>query len=193
MTPAHPAPHQRLTIEAELATGSYRFVRERLRLPMGIEASFGWLRHPPSVLVVPRCGDGQLLVLRRYRPAVGRWVLEFPSGPLEPGESPPEAGARLLRQFTGHGCGGWRGLGVLRPNPGYSDERMTIGLVSAEADEGVDRGPGGGGHRADLGGELLRLERCTPLALEAALSALEEPVDGRCATAWLLASRHWSR
>lgn len=198
-----PAAHACLAIEAELAAGQSRFVRERVRLPVGIEASFGWLRHPPSVLVVPLCADGRLLVLRRYRPAVGRWVLEFPSGALQLGESPAVGGARLMRQLTGHGSGGWQALGVLRPNPGYSDECMTLGMIGAQPADGAEAAGAqvaGGGAAADQGGlcpedcgdgGLFERHLYTPQALEAALARLEEPLDGRSVSAWFLARQHW--
>lgn len=192
MVPALPVAHERLAIEAELPAGSCRFVRERLRLPMGIEASFGWLRHPPTVLVVPQCADRQLLLLRRYHPAVGRWLLEFPSGVLLAGESPAEAGARLVRQLTGHGGGTWRGLGVLRPNPGYTDEHMTVGWMAVEGTVGSNQELVGGGLEDPAVAGPYALQLCSPQALEATLSDLEEPVDGRCVSAWFLARHHGS-
>ena len=178
MPPALSSTHEHLAIEAELEAGSCRFVRERLRLPMGIEASFGWLRHPPSVLVVPETPDGQLVLLRRYRPAVGRWLLEFPACTLMDRESAPAAAARLIQQLTGQTQGAWQELGVLHPNPGYSDERMTLGWLALEP-----------GAAAGLDGTLAQLHLCSPEALEAAFSALAEPVDGRSVTAWFLARR----
>lgn len=201
MDPPLPVAHECLAMEAELSAGELRFVRERLRLPKGNEASFGWLRHPPSVLVVPLCGDGRVLVLRRYRPAVGRWVLEFPSGSLQPGESPAGGGERLMRQLTGHGGKGWQALGVLWPNPGYSDERMTLGLIGAQVAEQTHGAPAVDGgsirdqrgvcleHDASRG--LLAWQLITPVDLEAALGRLEEPLDGRSISAWFLARQHW--
>jgi hypothetical protein len=198
MPPSRPAAtHQHLAVEAELADGSRRFVRERLRLPRGQEASFGWLRHPPGVLVVPRLVDGRLLLLRRWRPAVGRWVLEFPAGPLASGESPAEGAERLLRDLIGRGDGSWHVLGTLRPNPGYSDERMTLGWLALARgvgaglpEDGVRRGEG----REDPPvGVLARLGLWTPQALEAAFSALEEPVDARSVSAWFLARQQEGR
>ena len=186
MSPASPAAHEHLALEAELSDGPVRFARERLRLPMGLEASFGWLRHPPTVLVVPRCADGRLLLLRRYRPAVGRWVLEFPSGLLRAEESPQAGGARLVCALTGLGCGGWRQLGVLRPNPGYSDEHMTVGLLAM--DEAGERNPD---LRDATDGGLCQLQHWSPHDLEMALMAPQEAVDGRCVSAWVLARPHW--
>lgn len=196
MRSPQPSAHASLAIEAELPAGATRFVRERLRLPMGMEASFGWLRHPPTVMVVPWRADGQLLLLRRYRPAVGRWVLEFPSGPLEPEESPAAGGARVLRQLTGHHGREWQHLGLLRPNPGYSDERMTLGLMAARP--GDIEGPGGAadlpqagaGDGGDGGVGEFALRLCSPEALDQALARLEEPLDGRSVSAWFLARQH---
>ena len=186
MFPAFPPAHEHLALEAELSDGPVRFARERLRLPMGLEASFGWLRHPPTVLVVPRCADGRLLLLRRYHPAVGRWVLEFPSGLLRAEESPEAGGARLVRALTGLGCGAWRQLGVLRPNPGYSDELMTVGLLAIDET--------GGGHPDPMDasdGGLCQLQRWASHDLENALGTPQEAVDGRCVSAWVLARPHW--
>ncbi|MEB3317501.1 MAG: NUDIX domain-containing protein [Cyanobacteriota bacterium] len=185
MTSSPPATHQHLAIEAELTAGPCRFVRERLRLPLGQEASFGWLRHPPSVLVVPRLLDGRLLLLRRWRPAVGRWVLEFPSGALEPGESAAAGAARLLRGLIGAGDGNWQPLGRLHPNPGYSDEQMTLGWLALSRGVGTELAGGGLGESPDS--DTFQWRPHTPRALEAALSALEEPVAGPSVSAWFLA------
>jgi ADP-ribose pyrophosphatase len=153
---------------------------------MGIEASFGWLRHPPTVLVVPRCADGGLLLLRRYQPAVGRWVLEFPSGVLRVAEAPAAGGARLVRELTGQDGRAWRQLGVLRPNPGYSDEHMTVGMMVVGAGQTVDGPP----IPFDARGAT-ELQRCSPADLDVALMALDQAVDGRCVSAWVLARPHW--
>ncbi len=185
MPPPLPPAHTHLAIEAELPAGQVRFVRERLRLPMGLEASFGWLRHPPSVLVVPRWADGRWLVMRRYRPAVGRWVLEFPSGVLMPAESSADGGARLLRQLTGHGGRGWQALGELKPNPGYSDEHMMLGLIEVEPAAEAQGGPTDVAAATD--GLQDELHLCTLQQLESALGRLEETLDGRSVSAWLLA------
>jgi ADP-ribose pyrophosphatase len=188
------ASHQHLAFEAELADGQARFVRERLRLPLGQEASFGWLRHPPSVLVVPRRADGRLLLVRRWRAAVGRWVLEFPTGVLESGESAARGAARLLRTLHGEGEGRWHPLGELRPNPGYSDERMTIGWMALDPEgdaelDGTLAAPEPMASAEAAEGGTVRRHLCSPEALEAAFSALAEPVDGRSVTAWFLARR----
>ena len=195
-------PHQSLAIEATLQGEFYGFGRERLRLPMGLEASFGWLRHPPTLMVVPRWADGRVLLLRRYRPAVGQRLLEFPSGRLVAGETADQAAQRLLDLALGPNRPGagpaiaapWEPLGQLRPNPGYSDEQMALGLVrlapqqvplpndTAAEQASLLRGDDGST------GQLLNL---SPAALDAALASGDEPLDGRTLTAWFLARRRW--
>ena len=207
-------PHQSLVIEASLQGEAYGFVRERLRLPMGLEASFGWLRHPPTLMVVPRWADGRVLLLRRYRPAVGQRLLEFPSGRLAAGETATQAAARLLEGVLGPDPGPsagrsettqaedeteagppiaapWEPLGQLRPNPGYSDEAMALGLVrlgpqrdplTNDRAEGLLRGDDGST------GQLVSL---SPAALDGALASGDEPLDGRSVTAWFLARCRW--
>ena len=196
-------PHQSLAIEATLQGEAYGFGRERLRLPMGLEASFGWLRHPPTLMVVPRWADGRVLLLRRYRPAVGQRLLEFPSGRLAAGETAAQAAQRLLDLVLGPNRPGagpaiaapWEPLGQLRPNPGYSDELMALGLVRLAPQQVPlpnDNTAAGQANllRGDDGstGQLLSL---SPAALDAALASGDEPLDGRTLTAWFLARRRW--
>ena len=192
-------PHQSLAIEATLQGEAYGFGRERLRLPMGLEASFGWLRHPPTLMVVPRWADGRVLLLRRYRPAVGQRLLEFPSGRLATGETAAQAAQRLLDLVLGpNGPGAgpaiaapWEPLGQLRPNPGYSDEQMALGLVRLAPQQAPLPNDTTGGLLVGDDGSTGQLLNLSPAALDAALASGDEPLDGRTLTAWFLARRRW--
>jgi ADP-ribose pyrophosphatase len=192
-------PHQSLAIEATLQGEFYGFGREKLRLPMGLEASFGWLRHPPTLMVVPRWADGRVLLLRRYRPAVGQRLLEFPSGRLAAGETAAQAGQRLLDLVLGpNGPGAgpaiaapWEPLGQLRPNPGYSDEQMALGLVRLAPQQAPLPNDTTGGLLGGDDGSTGQLLSLSPAALDAALASGDEPLDGRTLTAWFLARCRW--
>jgi ADP-ribose pyrophosphatase len=192
-------PHQSLAIEATLQGEAYGFGRERLRLPMGLEASFGWLRHPPTLMVVPRWADGRVLLLRRYRPAVAQRLLEFPSGRLAAGETAAQAAQRLLALLLGpNGLGAgpaiaapWEPLGQLRPNPGYSDEQMALGLVRLAPQQAPLPNDTTGGLLGGDDGSTGQLLSLSPAALDAALASGDEPLDGRTLTAWFLARCRW--
>jgi ADP-ribose diphosphatase len=45
--------------------------------------------------------DGRIPLVRQYRPALGREMLELPSGAVDPGEQPEEAVRRELLEETG--------------------------------------------------------------------------------------------
>jgi len=176
MADARDNPHHSLAIEASLQGEAYGFVRERLRLPMGLEASFGWLRHPPTLMVVPRWADGRLLLLRRYRPGVGLRLLEFPAGTLDEGEDPLTTMERELQEETGYAASRWDALGAMLPCPGYSDE--VIHLFLARDLRPLPNPPAGD---ADEDLEVLLME---PAALDAAIASGDEALDGKSITAW---------
>ncbi len=192
-------PHQSLAIEATLQGEAYGFGRERLRLPMGLEASFGWLRHPPTLMVVPRWADGRVLLLRRYRPAVAQRLLEFPSGRLAAGETAAQAAQRLLDLVLGPNrpsagpaiAAPWEPLGQLRPNPGYSNECMALGLVRLGAQQAPPANDTAGDLLQGDDGSTGQRVSLSPAALDGALASGDEPLDGRTLTAWFLARRRW--
>ncbi|MBV8166336.1 MAG: NUDIX hydrolase [Alphaproteobacteria bacterium] len=53
-------------------------------------------------LVCPRLADGRFVMVEQKRPAVGRRMLEFPSGSIDPGETPAQAVRRELIEETGY-------------------------------------------------------------------------------------------
>ena len=60
------------------------------------------VRHPGAVTVVPIDREGMVLLVRVGRLAIGRFLLEFCAGKLEPGEDPQDAAGRELEEEVGH-------------------------------------------------------------------------------------------
>ena len=117
-----PEPSQLLETIAALDSRKIRFECNRIRLPMGVEGTFGIIRHPWASLAVPIAADGQVVLLRQYRFAVQARLLEFPAGTLEDGEDPLESMQRELGEEAGYSAAQWDVLGPMLPCPGYSDE-----------------------------------------------------------------------
>jgi 8-oxo-dGTP pyrophosphatase MutT (NUDIX family) len=65
------------------------------------EAPYYSLRLPDYAAIIAITDDQRVLAVRQYRPALERYALEFPSGILDPGESPEAAALRELREETG--------------------------------------------------------------------------------------------
>ena len=67
---------------------------------------------PDHVLVVPLTSDGRLLMVRQFRPARGRFTLEFPAGAIDPGETPEAAARREFEEEVGYVATEWIPLGA---------------------------------------------------------------------------------
>lgn len=95
------------------------------------------VRHPGAVALVPVRGD-EVLLIRQYRAAVDRWLLEVPAGKLDvPGEAPEITAQRELREEMGYKADHLELLTSFFSTPGFSDERMYVyvatGLVEVPA------------------------------------------------------------
>ena len=68
------------------------------------------VRHPGAVAIVAVTPQRRLVMVRQYRYAAGRFLLEIPAGTLEPGESPEDTARRELREETGYSADSLRPL-----------------------------------------------------------------------------------
>lgn len=176
-----PEPAHHLETTAVLEARKLRFELNRVRLPMGLEGTFGIIRHPGASLAVPILDDGRVVVLRQYRFAVATRLLEFPAGTLDPGEDPLGTMRRELQEEAGYSAERWDPLGAMLPCPGYSDE--VIHLFLARELTPLPEPPAGDDDE-DL--EVLLL---APGELDAALASGDEYLDGKSVTAWLRAKQ----
>lgn len=103
---------------------------ETVRLPKGDKLEAEIIRHPGSVVIVPVTNEGAIVLVRQYRPAIGRFAWELPAGSLRPGEDPEKAAVRECHEETGLVPGRIERLGAFYPTPGYCDELMTFYLAT---------------------------------------------------------------
>lgn len=137
------------------------------------------MEHIGGVAVVPIHADKVLLV-RQYRIAAGREMLELPAGLLHPGEAPEDAAARELAEETGYRAGQLIPLASYYTSPGYTNERTHIFL-------GLDLTPTDGTADWDelLHPEELPLEGLQQALLEGSFSDGKTMIGLSLALAWL--------
>lgn len=82
------------------------------------------------VVVIALNPQGHLLLVRQFRPAISDISLEFPSGHVEPGESPEAAARRELLEETGHVAEDIELVTTLSPAIGRFTNRMWCYFVS---------------------------------------------------------------
>ena len=74
----------------------------RVELEDGGEGLRDVVNHSGGACVAALDEEGRVLLVRQYRFAAGRELLELPAGKLEPGEEPGAAAARELAEETGY-------------------------------------------------------------------------------------------
>ena len=166
---------------SELKTKKFRFEINRIQLPNGHEGEYGQIIFPNAALAVPITADNKVILLRQYRFAVSRYLLEFPAGTLEIGETPLNSIKREIQEETGFSAEKWDRLGSLVNAPGYSDEVIHLFLarelsklnseVKGDLDEDI---------------EVLMMD---PEELDNLISSGDEILDAKTVTAWFRAKQ----
>lgn len=132
------------------------------------------VHHPGACGVVAITTDGEVLLVRQYREAVRRELLEIPAGIYDvEGESPEGCAIREVMEETGYRASELEALGIVLSSPGFTDEWMELFLARVE-DAG---GPG------EEGVEVVRM------SFEHAIEAVRDGriTDGHTVAALLLA------
>jgi ADP-ribose pyrophosphatase len=99
---------------------------ESITLPKGGDLEAEIVRHPGSVVIIPVTDSGEIILVRQYRHAIGRWAWELPAGSLKPGEDVKNAAIRECHEEIGLIPARVEPLGAFFPTPGYCDEEMTF-------------------------------------------------------------------
>ncbi len=96
-------------------------------LPNGVRVLVDRVTFPNSVAVLPIIRSSREVVLvKQYRPAIGKWILEAPAGTIKQGEDPREAAIRELEEETGLIARELEEVGGGYVSPGYSTEFMKL-------------------------------------------------------------------
>ena len=131
--------------------------RDVIALPDGSRQTREYIVHPGAVVVVPILDDGRLVMVRQHRYPLGRVILEFPAGKIDPGEDTMRCGLRELAEETGYTARECARAGLLHNAAAYSNEHIEIFFA---------RGLVAGAQNLDAG-ELIDVELVAPDALDA--------------------------
>jgi ADP-ribose pyrophosphatase len=119
---------------------------DRVRLPDGRVTDREIVEHGGAVGVVALDDDGNVLLVRQFRSALGKHLLEIPAGTLEVDEDVRACAFRELHEETGYSAQQMEPLYAFYSSPGFSNERiwlflatcLTPGTQDVESDELIE-------------------------------------------------------
>lgn len=89
-----------------------------------------------AVIIVPRIvPDNEYILVRQFRPPTGKYVIEFPAGLIDPGETPQDSAPRELYEETGYEG---KITHVFAPgfsSPGMSGEMASFVFMEIDGDK----------------------------------------------------------
>jgi ADP-ribose pyrophosphatase len=103
---------------------------DKVRLDNGGEASRDVVVHNGAIAMVPIMPDGRVVLVRQWRHAAGKELLEIPAGSLNKGENPLEAAHRELIEEIQYKAGSMDRLCGMFTAPGFCTEYITIYLAT---------------------------------------------------------------
>ena len=86
--------------------------------------------HKGSAVIIPVFADNTVALVRQYRHAAGKFLLEIPAGTLDPNESPEIGAARELEEEIGVTAGKIELLTEFYVSPGFLTEKMFVYLAT---------------------------------------------------------------
>ncbi len=119
-----------LSIETVYDGRLIKVVREMVRIANGNERSREIVIHPGAVAMVVVDSDGKLIMVKQYRRAPDRVLLEIPAGTREKGEDAEACARREVQEETGYAAGQVEKLGGFYSAPGFCTEFLDCYLLS---------------------------------------------------------------
>ena len=96
---------------------------EKVKLPNGKRPTYSIIDHPGAIMLIPVMGE-KIVLIREYRPAVGKWLYQLPAGTIEKGEKGKNTASRELEEETGYHSNDIKFLFKSYTSPGTSNEIM---------------------------------------------------------------------
>ncbi len=119
---------------------------EDVELPNGEKSKREIVKHPGAVAIIPVTKENKLVLVRQFRKALNKTIVEIPAGKLESGEQPVETALRELEEETGYKAKDLEFIVSFYTSPGFADEIIYIyeaiglekGTIAHDADEFLD-------------------------------------------------------
>lgn len=115
-----------LSSEIAFKGGHIQVRKDRVIEPAGHECTREIVVHPGAVCIVARPNPEEVILIRQYRHAAGRELVEIPAGTLHVGEDPRECAIRELEEEAGYRAASMIERAKFWTTPGFTTELMYL-------------------------------------------------------------------
>jgi ADP-ribose pyrophosphatase len=119
-------PEERVSSETVFEGKLLTVRRDTVRLPNGKTTEREVVEHSEVVAILPVLDDGRIVMVRQYREAVGKALLEIPAGGVDEGETAEQAARREMIEETGYRVGRLEAVCSFYSSPGFCTELMHL-------------------------------------------------------------------
>ncbi|WLR49657.1 NUDIX hydrolase [Bacillus tianshenii] len=113
-----------------------------VELPNGKTSKREIIKHPGAVAIIAVTPEDKIVMVRQYRKALEKTIVEIPAGKLEKDEAPIQTAERELEEETGYKCCALQYITSFYTSPGFADELVhlyfTDQLEKLEESAGTD-------------------------------------------------------
>ncbi|MDD4570280.1 MAG: NUDIX hydrolase [Tepidanaerobacteraceae bacterium] len=102
---------------------------DEVKLPNGKKSTREIVEHPGAIAVVAINRNSEIMMVKQYRKAVEKELLEIPAGKLEKDESKEICAKRELMEETGYYPGDLKYMTSFYTSPGFSNEIIHLFLA----------------------------------------------------------------
>jgi ADP-ribose pyrophosphatase len=103
---------------------------DEIRMTDGSVGTREIVEHGDAVAVVPIDREGNILLVKQYRRAAKKDLLEIPAGGIEPGENPDDTVCREMQEEIGYLPKKITKMGGFYASPGYNEEYLYLYLAT---------------------------------------------------------------
>lgn len=101
--------------------------KDHMKFSNGNTEDWDFIHHDGAAAVIPVMDDGKILMVKQYRNALERDILEIPAGKLDdPDEEGIVCASRELKEETGYSSDDLEWLLTIRTTVAFCDERIEV-------------------------------------------------------------------